>query len=138
MALAALEGGLAFGNSSVALVHGMSRPLGAIFHIPHGLSNAVLLPEVTRFSYEGAAELYAEIAAIFGIAPSQAAFVGWLESLTSDLEIPRLRDCCHNDFEKFRLSVPKMAVDAIASGSPANNPVVPTASQIEEIYLAAW
>lgn len=50
MMLAATLGGMAFANSSVALVHGMSRPIGAVFHVPHGLSNAVLLPTVTRFS----------------------------------------------------------------------------------------
>ncbi len=138
MALAALEGGLAFGNSSVALVHGMSRPLGALFHIPHGLSNAVLLPEVTRFSYGGSEELYGEIAAVFGVDRSKAAFIGWLENLNRDLQVPRLRECCGNDFGRFQASVSKMAVDALASGSPGNNPVVPSAAEIEEIYLAAW
>ena len=54
MMLAATLGGMAFANSSVALVHGMSRPIGAVFHVPHGLSNAVLLPAVTRFSLSGA------------------------------------------------------------------------------------
>ena len=54
MALAACQGGMAFTNSSVCLVHGMSRPIGAVFHLPHGLSNAVLLPAVTRFSISGA------------------------------------------------------------------------------------
>lgn len=138
MALAALEGGLAFGNASVALVHGMSRPLGALFHIPHGLSNAVLLPEVTRFSYAGAEDLYGEIADVFGVERSNAAFIQWLEDLNRDLEVPRLRECCGNDFGRFQASVAKMAVDALASGSPGNNPVVPSAAEIEEIYLAAW
>jgi alcohol dehydrogenase class IV len=54
MMLAATQAGIAFSNSSVALVHGMSRPLGAHFHIPHGLSNAMLLPAVTAFSVEAA------------------------------------------------------------------------------------
>ena len=44
MSAAACQGGTAFSNSSVCLVHGMSRPIGAVFHVPHGLSNAVLLP----------------------------------------------------------------------------------------------
>ena len=51
--LGATEAGLAFSNSSVALVHGMSRPIGAHFHVPHGLSNAMLLPAITRFSVPG-------------------------------------------------------------------------------------
>lgn len=138
MALAALEGGMAFGNASVALVHGMSRPLGALFHIPHGLSNAVLLPEVTRYSYRGAEAHYADIAAILGVAPERDALIAWLEKLNADLEVPRLRDCCGNDRERFEALIPKMAIDAIASGSPANNPVVPEAEDIANIYRAAW
>src|SRR5437588_7825333 len=66
MALAATQGGMAFSNSSVCLVHGMSRPIGALFHLPHGLSNAVLLPTVTRFSLPGAIERYATIARAMG------------------------------------------------------------------------
>ena len=138
MALAALEGGLAFGNASVALVHGMSRPLGALFHIPHGLSNAVLLPEVTRFSYSGAEHLYNEIAAFLHVKPGQDNLIHYLEELNHDLEVPRLRDCCQNDRQRFEQLLPKMAQDALASGSPANNPRVPTAQEIEAIYLAAW
>ena len=58
MALAAFQGGAAFANASVCLVHGMSRPLGAVYHVPHGLSNAVLLPVVTKFSISGAVQRY--------------------------------------------------------------------------------
>ena len=52
MMLGATQAGMAFCNSSVALVHGMSRPIGAHFHVPHGLSNAMLLPAVTRYGLE--------------------------------------------------------------------------------------
>ena len=55
MMLGATLAGAAFSNSSVALVHGMSRPIGAHFHLAHGLSNALLLPTVTRFSVVGRA-----------------------------------------------------------------------------------
>ena len=54
MMLAATQAGIAFSNSSVALVHGMSRPIGAKFHVPHGLSNAMLLPTITAFSIAAA------------------------------------------------------------------------------------
>lgn len=138
MAIAALEGGLAFGNSSVALVHGMSRPLGALFHIPHGLSNAVLLTEVTRFSFEGGEHLYNELAAFLQIETGLNPLIQYLEQLNHDIEVPRLRDCCKNDLKRFKQLIPKMTIDALASGSPANNPRVPTAKQIEAIYRAAW
>src|SRR6185369_565486 len=90
------------------LVHGMSRPLGLMFHLPHGLSNSVLLPAVTRFSWPGAKSRYAEIARAVQLAsdksPDEAAcesLVEWLDRLNHDLEVPRLRDCCGGDVEKI-------------------------------------
>ncbi len=145
MALAACQGGMAFANSSVCLVHGMSRPLGAVFHLPHGLSNAVLLPAVTRFSIPGARDRYAVVARTMGLAGEQhsedtaaAALADGLEALNRDLKIPRLRECLHGKADRFAGSLEKMAADALASGSPQNNPVVPTAEQIVELYREAW
>jgi alcohol dehydrogenase class IV len=145
MSLAALQGGLAFTNSSVCLVHGMSRPLGLVFHLAHGLSNSVLLPAVTRFSWTGAKTRYAEVAGAMQIAPDKSsdesaceALSEWLDQLNSDLEVPRLRDCCGGDVGKFRAVLPKMAADALESGSPQNNPIVPSASQIIELFDSAW
>ena len=63
--LGALHAGIAFGNASVALVHGMSRPIGAYFHVPHGIANAMLLPVVLRYSLPAAPERYREIAQAF-------------------------------------------------------------------------
>ena len=144
MALAAFQGGAAFSNASVALVHGMSRPLGAVYHVPHGLSNAVLLPEVTKFSLSGNASRYAVIARIMGLAGNESdeaaghKLVDGLEALNDALQIPPLRECVKVGRAKFDKSLEKMAQDALASGSPQNNPVVPTAEQIIEIYRAAW
>ena len=70
MMLGATQAGLAFSNASVALVHGMSRPIGAHFHVPHGLSNAMLLPTVTRFSLNAALPRYAHAARLSGFAAS--------------------------------------------------------------------
>jgi alcohol dehydrogenase class IV len=145
MARAAYEGGAAFANSSVCLVHGMSRPLGAVFHVPHGLSNAVLLPAVTAFSLPGARERYAEVARAFGVATdgddteaAGQALLDALERLNAALEVPRLRDLRGVDRGTFDAALPKMAADALASGSPDRNPVVPTQEQIEELYRRAW
>src|SRR5262245_52702658 len=109
MSIAALQGGLAFTNSSVCLVHGMSRPLGLMFHLPHGLSNSVLLPAVTRFPWPAAKARYAEIARTIGLASDKSSdesacesLAGWLDRLNSDLQVPRLRDCCGGDVERFR------------------------------------
>ena len=145
MMLAATLGGMAFANSSVALVHGMSRPIGAVFHVPHGLSNAVLLPAVTRFSLAGAPARYATVAKAMRLCAADtpdsaagAALVTGLETLNARLQIPRLRGCRGVDAEKFEAAVAKMAEDALASGSPQNNPVVPTAAQIAALYREAW
>jgi len=145
MSLAALQGGLAFTNSSVCLVHGMSRPLGLVFRLPHGLSNSVLLPTVTRFSWPGAKVRYAEIARAIQLVSEKTsdeaaceALAGWLDQLNSDLRVPRLRECCGGDMDRFRLTLAKMAADALESGSPQNNPVVPEATQIMELFELAW
>jgi alcohol dehydrogenase class IV len=145
MAFAALQGGLAFTNSSVCLVHGMSRPLGVAFHLPHGLSNAVLLPTVTHFSWKGGVRRYADVSRTMSLASDKKsdeyaceALVDCLDTLNSELEVPRLRDCCGGDVEKFRATLPKMATDALESGSPQNNPKVPVADQIMELFDSAW
>jgi alcohol dehydrogenase class IV len=145
MSFAALQGGLAFTNSSVCLVHGMSRPLGLTFHLPHGLSNAVLLPVVTKFSWPGATRRYAELARVMNLAPEKRSdefacelLADSLETLNRQLEVPGLRSCCGGDVDAFRATLPKMAADALESGSPQNNPKVPAAEQIMELFDAAW
>ena len=145
MMLSATQGGMAFANSSVCLVHGMSRPLGLLFHIPHGLSNAMLLPAVTRFSLAGAEVRYATVARTMGLcaadasdASAAASLVEGLEKLNARLEVPRIRDFKGATLEVFEAALEKMASDALASGSPANNPVVPTASEIVQLYREAW
>jgi alcohol dehydrogenase class IV len=123
----------------------MSRPLGLMFRLPHGLSNSVLLPTVTRFSWPGAEQRYAEIARAIELASAKSpdrlaceSLTAWLDELNHDLQVPRLRECCGGDVERFRGLLTKMATDALDSGSPQNNPVVPAASQIVELFEQAW
>lgn len=145
MMLAACQGGLAFSNSSVCLVHGMSRPIGAVFHLPHGLSNAILLPTVTAFSWESAPDRYADVARALGCASQTTsdqdaclALLKYLQELNEFLELPRLSQCQNVTRETFDQQVGKMASDAIASGSPANNPRDPSQSEIVDLYKQAW
>jgi alcohol dehydrogenase class IV len=145
MSLAACQGGMAFTNSSVCLVHGMSRPLGALYHVPHGLSNAVLLPAVTRYSIPGAPRRYANAARAMGWAGEAnsdesacAALLEGLERLNASLAVPRLRDCVQVSLPEFESTLSKMAADALQSGSPQNNPVVPAAGEIVALYREAW
>ena len=127
--LGAMQAGMAFSNASVALVHGMARPLGACFHLTHGLSIAVLLPVVTEFSLSAAPERYGQIAAEIG-APD---VVTAIRELNRDVAIPSLRQLGVEE-GRFESLLEKMSTDALASGSPANNPSVPTASEIVALY----
>ena len=142
--LGALQGGIAFSNSSVALVHGMSRPIGAYFHVPHGVSNAALLGVVTEFSLMGNPARYARIAQAMGenvenLTVLEAADLAAesIKRLIKDIKIPSLRELGVGKEELDKLA-PKMAEDAIASGSPANNPRQATEEEIIELYKLAY
>merc|ERR1719198_1417187 len=67
MLLGSTEAGMSFSNASVTLIHGMSRPLGAAFHVPHGMANAMLMPTITAFSVQGAIGRYAEASRVLGL-----------------------------------------------------------------------
>ncbi|MFE4429119.1 iron-containing alcohol dehydrogenase [Peribacillus butanolivorans] len=144
MSLGALQAGIAFSNSSVCLVHGMSRPIGALFHVPHGYSNAMLLPAVLEFSKEACMERLADLGRIFkteyknlSIERAASVAVESVKALCQKLNIPNLEGWGIEE-EKFNLSVSKMARDAIDSGSPTNNPRVPTKQELEELYHTCY
>lgn len=131
--LGAMQAGMAFSNSSVALIHGMARPLGACFHLTHGHSIAVLLPVVTAFSAPAAPERYARIAAEMG----EADIVTALKNLNRDVGIPSLRALGVEE-ARYESLLEKMAHDAIASGSPANNPRAASVEEIIALYRQAY
>jgi alcohol dehydrogenase class IV len=144
MMLGATEAGLAFSNSSVALVHGMSRPVGAHFHVPHGLSNAMLLPAITRYSVPGAEARYAEAARRVGFAAltdgdavASAKLVTGLEALNKELSVPTPAEFGIKEAD-WNGKMALMAEQALASGSPGNNPRVPTAEEIVHLYRQVW
>ncbi len=143
MSLAALEAGLAFSNASVTLIHGMSRPIGALFHVPHGISNAMLLPAILDFTRDDAIQSLAEIARFLHPELNQSdeqladLFIAEVKQLCQALEIPNLRQW-GIDPETFERSLDKMASDALISGSPANNPRVPTHEEIMELYRTCF
>jgi alcohol dehydrogenase class IV len=143
MMLGATLAAMCHSNSSVALVHGMSRPIGANFHLPHGLSNAILLPIVMEFSYIGDPRKYADIAVamgekIGGLTQIDAArrSVEAVKKLCADINVPSLSEVGASRSRVIELA-PKMAEDAIASGSPANNPRKATKEDIIRLYKKA-
>ena len=142
--LGALQAGIAFSNSSVALVHGMSRPIGAHFHVSHGLSNAMLMPVVTAWSAPAALPRYAQCARAMGLADetesNQSAvgrLVEALHQINADLKVPSPRDY-GIDQARWDELLPLMAQQALGSGSPANNPRIADAAEIEALYRQAW
>lgn len=126
MSLAAYEAGVCINNSSVTLVHGMSRPIGALFHVPHGMSNAMLLKECLEFALDGAMERFAVLGRAIGAADEAVpdeeaahALIDAIQKLCEDCKIPTLEGygIKKEDYERV---IEKMAEDAVASGSPGN------------------
>lgn len=143
-AIAALEAGIAINNSSVTIVHGMSRPIGALYHVPHGLSNAMLLYKCMSFAKDGAVSRFAELARAIGKAlpdtdDSTAAdlFLDALGELCKTLEVPTLKEYGIKKQDFFN-NIDKMADDALASGSPANTVKEVTKADIVNIYRSLF
>ncbi|WP_261131680.1 iron-containing alcohol dehydrogenase [Bacillus sp. Marseille-Q3570] len=143
MSLGALQAGIAFTNASVCLVHGMSRPIGALFHVPHGYSNAMLLPAVLEYSKEACVDRLADLGRIFepdlfmpNVELAKIA-VESVKELCWKLNIPNLQGW-GIDQTAFNQAIGKMATDALNSGSPANNPRVPTQEELEELYQTSF
>ncbi len=144
MMLGATLAGIAFSNASVALVHGMSRPIGAFFHVPHGLSNAMLLPAITAFSIPAAPERYADCARAMGVAAQTEGvevandkLLAELRAINQELKVPSPEQfgIARERFFELRAT---MARQALASGSPGNNPRVPTEAEIIDLYETVW
>lgn len=144
MMVGSLQAGIAFSNASVALVHGMSRPIGAHFHVAHGLSNAMLLPAVTAWSAPAALGRYADCARAMGLGdPGEgeqstvARLVEALRDVNRDLSVPTPKSY-GIDAARWTELLPLMAEQALASGSPNNNPRIPDAGEIQALYRESW
>lgn len=140
MSIAALEAGICINNSSVTIVHGMSRPIGALFHVPHGMSNAMLLKECLSFAVSGAYEKFANLGRETGVASNSDSdetaaekFIDSLQNICDVCEIPTLEQY-GIDRDEYYSKISKMATDAVASGSPANTVKEVTVDDCIEIY----
>ena len=140
MSIAALEAGICINNSSVTIVHGMSRPIGALFHVPHGMSNAMLLKECLSFAVSGAYEKFANLGRETGVASDSDSdetaaekFIDSLQNICDVCEIPTLEQY-GIDRAEYYSKISKMATDAVASGSPANTVKEVTVDDCIEIY----
>lgn len=144
MSVAALEAGIAFNNASVTIIHGMSRPIGALFHVAHGLSNAMLMKECLKFALPGAYSRFADLGRAIGAAKAEDGdeeaaekFLKEIENITKVLETPTLEEY-GIDREKFFSVIDKMSFDAMASGSPQNTMRDVTEEDVKQIYRNLW
>ncbi|MBO5093994.1 MAG: iron-containing alcohol dehydrogenase [Lachnospiraceae bacterium] len=144
MAVAALEAGICINNSSVTIVHGMSRPIGALFHVPHGISNAMLLTVCLGFALDGAYERFAHLGRAIGAAQEDESdesaakkFIEQLEKLCHTCEVPTLEEY-GIDKDTFFASIDKMSQDAVDSGSPGNTRKPVTVADVKELYKELW
>ncbi len=144
MATAALEAGMSFNNSSVTIIHGMSRPIGALYHVPHGLSNAMLAPKCLEFAMSGCPERFCTLAQTIGVykegmttEEGAKAFIDAVSELCKKLDIQTPAQF-GIDKEDFFKNIDKMATDAIASGSPSNTRRNPSKEEIMDIYKSLF
>lgn len=138
MLLGSMLAGQAFANAPVAAVHALAYPLGGHFHLPHGLSNSLVLPQVLRFNAQSVPSLYAQLLEFvnpYSNLTTEAArcegFIEELESIIDDVGLPKtLRECGIG-----RQDLPNLASDAMLQQRLlVNNPVVVTEHDALEIY----
>ena len=142
MLLGACLAGQAFANAPVAAVHALAYPLGGHYHIPHGLSNSLVLPTVLEFNAPNAAELYAELADIVVGAPvagsaeaKTAAMIAALRALIDDVALPATLAAAGVDEDKLE----KLAEDAMLQQRLlVNNPRDVNYEDALAIYRAAF
>lgn len=132
--LGAAQAGMAFANAPVAAVHALAYPLGARFHVPHGLSNALVLGPVLRFNLVVAAALYAELGALLGHGDA-AGFVAQMSGLSGRLGLPtRLRE-----LGVAQADLPQLAADAmLQTRLLINNPRPLGEADALALYQEAW
>ena len=144
MAIAALEAGICINNSSVTLVHGMSRPIGALFHVPHGMSNAMLLTKCMAFAATNVTDRLAILARETRVATLEESdaiaadnFLSKLDEICKICDIPTLSEYGIEQ-DKFESVIEKMAIDAVASGSPSNTRRVVTKENCMKLYKEVY
>lgn len=134
--------GLAFGNAGCGLVHSMSHQLSAVYDLPHGLCNAIILPTVCRFncSDENALRKYAQIGEmLFPLEVQGKTEPEKAEFLITQIEAVSERigtKCRLADLNVKAEDIPLLAEKTLCDGSLGNNPVQPSKTQIEELFAA--
>lgn len=137
MLLGATLAGQAFANAPVAAVHALAYPLGGHYHMPHGLSNALMLPAVLRFNAAAVEAQYLELAALLPqpVSPGLAGFVAWFEELIVDAKLPSSLASAGVP----ERDLPMLAADAMQQQRLLiNNPVAVDEAAALALYQSAW
>ena len=156
MHVASCLAGLAFNSASLGITHSMAHQLGALFHIPHGRANAMLLPHIVEFNaninkhsrsqkeYLPSVKRYANIAHILGLSNynevmSVRSLVNWIQFMQKEMNIPlTIQEIGTITPDAYFAAVDKMADAALADACTATNPRVPTKEDIIKIYTKLW
>jgi alcohol dehydrogenase class IV len=156
MHIASCLAGLAFNSASLGLNHGMAHQLGAVFHIPHGRANAILLPHIIEYNsridkrsrsskdYAPCVQKYCNMARILGVnnlneVTTIRAFVAYIQFMCHEMGIPaHVSEFGSISEGEYMAAVEQMAEGALADGCTATNPRVPTKQEVMDIYRAIW
>lgn len=157
---AATLAGVAFAQAFLGICHSMAHKIGAAFHIPHGVANAMLISNVVRFNatnnptkqgtfsqygHPKAIERYAEVADHLGLTSSSdkpeakvEKLLGWLDELRADLEIPFSIKDFGVDEKTFLAQVDQLAMDAFDDQCTGANPRYPLIAELKQILLDTY
>lgn len=156
MHVASCLAGLSFNTAGLGITHSMAHQLGAVFHIPHGRANAMLLPHVVEFNadinkhsrsqkeYLPAVKRYSNIAHILGLSNynkvmSVRSLVNWIQFMQKEMNIPlTIQEMKTITPDAYFAAVDKMAEAALADACTEKNPRVPTKEDIVKIYTKLW
>ena len=156
MHVASCLAGLSFNTAGLGITHSMAHQLGAMFHIPHGRANAMLLPHIVEFNaninkhsrsqkeYLPAVKRYANIAHILGLSNynkvmSVRSLVNWIQFMLKEMNIPlTIQEIGTITPDAYFAAIDKMAEAALADACTPTNPRVPTKEDIIKIYTKLW
>ena len=137
MLLGSMFAGQAFANAPVAAVHALAYPLGGHYHIPHGLSNSLMLPAVLAFNAPAVEKDYGELATVLpgNVAPSALGLMGWCDELIAGSGLPATLEAAGVAAD----DLPMLAADAMLQQRLlVNNPVEVTEASALTLYEKAW
>ncbi|MCD8023772.1 MAG: iron-containing alcohol dehydrogenase [Lachnospiraceae bacterium] len=156
MHVASCLAGLSFNTAGLGITHSMAHQLGAVFHIPHGRANAMLLPHIVEFNsdidkhsksqkeYLPAVKRYANIAHILGLSNynkvmSVRSLVNWIQFMLKEMSIPlTIQEMGTIPPDAYFAALDKMAENALKDTCTPTNPRVPTKEDIIKIYTKLW